>query len=95
MKTLCLSLAAAAAFTTGTAMADHELKFERRTNARGQDFYVHVREHHHPVTTVGVYADGRGIGERHRVVERKTPVRFEQRVNAQGQTFFLYAPARD
>ena len=62
MKTLILSAAAIAALT-GAAFADHQSEtiLERRFDAHGNTFFVHVRPEQ-ATTPVALYRQGRGMG---------------------------------
>ena len=95
MKTLTLSLAAIVAFT-GAAFADHDSEWlpERRMNANGGTFFVYVRPQQ-ATTTVAVYRQGRGLGNKQVVVrEVDRPEVLNVREDAHGRTVTTYGPAR-
>ena len=95
MKTIILSAAAIAAFT-GAAFADYQSDtvLERRFDAHGNTFFVHVRPEQ-ATTTVALYRQGRGVGyardARYETARQSSPV---TRDDQHGRAVVRYAPER-
>ena len=94
MKSIILSAAAIAAFT-GAAFAGHqsETVVERRFDAHGNTFFVHVRPQQ-ATTTVALYRHGRGLGEAREVRYENRGSVVTRRDDQHGRTKLEYRPAR-
>ena len=95
MKTIILSIAAVASLS-GAAFAGHhsDTVLERRFDAHGNTFFVHVRPQQ-ATTTVAVYRQGRGVGPGEQVrYAADRPVVAHRRDDQHGRSVVTYGPAR-
>lgn len=91
MKTitrLSLIVLTGTGLASGTAFADDSQLKTRLAHQR------QAVERNQKSTTVGVYADRRGVSQRHAMEDQRTATRFEMRTNARGQQFGVFVPVK-